>query len=219
MCKVYTSCWVGCCLTRWLRPQGRMYTPLEHELMFTLHFPQLLYDMPHLACCVPAAMLAPGTLVHDRYTIQEALGAGSNAITYRALDNTTNKPVRRCLAAASIAAVPTAAAAGGMAAAPSTLTASAGAAAGVMAMVAPWQQYAAWMLWQPPLQRQHQQRPPRQRQGPMLRLLHLYQHLASATTAPALRWQQPLAALPDTLLSSTHQMRVALKRAVPGSVA
>jgi serine/threonine protein kinase len=39
-------------------------------------------------------MLAPGTLVHDRYTIQEALGAGSNAITYRALDSTTNKPVR-----------------------------------------------------------------------------------------------------------------------------
>eukprot|EP00878_Enallax_costatus_P019813 GHUV01020916.1.p2 GENE.GHUV01020916.1~~GHUV01020916.1.p2 ORF type:complete len:180 (+),score=50.48 GHUV01020916.1:168-707(+) len=40
----------------------------------------------------PSAV-APGTVVHGRYAINEVLGRGANAVTYAATDNTTGKKV------------------------------------------------------------------------------------------------------------------------------
>lgn len=44
-----------------------------------------------------AGPVAPGTLVHGRYTVREVLGRGANAITYSATDSTNGKQVRSVL--------------------------------------------------------------------------------------------------------------------------
>jgi len=41
----------------------------------------------------PAGPVPAGTLVNSRYTVQEVLGRGANAITYLATDNTTGNKV------------------------------------------------------------------------------------------------------------------------------
>lgn len=44
-------------------------------------------------CVLAAGPVAAGTVVNSRYTVQEVLGRGANAITYKATDNTSGKPV------------------------------------------------------------------------------------------------------------------------------
>jgi serine/threonine protein kinase len=44
-------------------------------------------------CCNSTGDLPPGTVVKQRYTIQEVLGRGSNAVTYLGKDNSTGHQV------------------------------------------------------------------------------------------------------------------------------
>lgn len=46
-----------------------------------------------MCACVPAGAVAAGTVVNGRYTVEEVLGRGANAITYRAKDNNTGRQV------------------------------------------------------------------------------------------------------------------------------
>lgn len=46
-----------------------------------------------LYAAIPAGAVAPGTVVNSRYTINEVLGRGANAVTYSATDNTNGHKV------------------------------------------------------------------------------------------------------------------------------
>lgn len=52
---------------------------------------------PVIRCALAAGPVAAGTVVNSRYTVQEVLGRGANAITYKATDNSTGRQVSSLL--------------------------------------------------------------------------------------------------------------------------